>query len=134
MKYALWVVQVLLALAFVSAGAIKLISPDEVLTAWYPFPAAFIRFIGVCELLGAVGLILPGLLRIRQGLTPLAAAGLAIIMAGAVATTLAIGGGMAALMPLALGLLAVFVAVGRARMRRQAVLDESHPAALQPAG
>jgi hypothetical protein len=133
-KYALWVVQVLLALAFVSAGAIKLISPDEVLTAWYPFPAAFIRFIGVCELLGAVGLILPGLLRIRQGLTPLAAAGLAIIMAGAVATTLTIGGGMAALMPLALGLLAVFVAVGRARMRRQAAHDESHPAALQPAG
>jgi hypothetical protein len=132
-KYALWVVQVLLALAFVSAGAIKLISPDEVLTAWYPFPAAFIRFIGVCELLGAVGLILPGLLRIRQGLTPLAAAGLAIIMAGAVATTLAIGGGMAALMPLALGLLAVFVAVGRARMRRQLAHDESHPAALQPA-
>jgi hypothetical protein len=133
-KYALWVVQVLLALAFVSAGAIKLISPDEVLTAWYPFPAAFIRFIGVCELLGAVGLILPGLLRIRQGLTPLAAAGLAIIMAGAVATTLAIGGGMAALMPLALGLLAVFVAVGRARMLRQSAHDESHPAALQPAG
>ncbi|MCD6031422.1 MAG: DoxX family protein [Thermomicrobiales bacterium] len=134
MKYALWVVQVLLALAFVSAGAIKLISPDEVLTAWYPFPAAFIRFIGVCELLGAVGLILPGLLRIRQGLTPLAAAGLAIIMAGAVATTLAIGGGMAALMPLALGLLAVFVAVGRARMRRQSANDDSHLAALQTAG
>jgi hypothetical protein len=133
-KYALWVVQVLLALAFVSAGAIKLISPDEVLTAWYPFPAAFIRFIGVCELLGAVGLILPGLLRIRQGLTPLAAAGLAIIMAGAVATTLAIGGGMAALMPLALGLLAVFVAVGRARMRRQSANDDSHLAALQTAG
>jgi hypothetical protein len=133
-KYALWVVQVLLALAFVSAGAIKLISPDEVLTAWYPFPAAFIRFIGVCELLGAVGLILPGLLRIRPGLTPLAAAGLAIIMAGAVATTLAIGGGMAALMPLALGLLAVFVAVGRARMRRQSANDDSHLAALQTAG
>jgi hypothetical protein len=133
-KYALWVVQVLLALAFVSAGAIKLISPDEVLTAWYPFPAAFIRFIGVCELLGAVGLILPGLLRIRQGLTPLAAAGLAIIMAGAVATTLTIGGGMAALMPLALGLLAVFVAVGRARMRRQSANDDSHLAALQTAG
>jgi hypothetical protein len=133
-KYALWVVQVLLALAFASAGAIKLISPDEVLTAWYPFPAAFIRFIGVCELLGAVGLILPGLLRIRQGLTPLAAAGLAIIMAGAVATTLAIGGGMAALMPLALGLLAVFVAVGRARMRRQSANDDSHLAALQTAG
>ena len=96
MKYALWIAQVLLALAFVSAGAMKLITPDETLTACYPFPALFIRFIGVCELLGAVGLILPGLLRIRQELTPLAAAGLAIIMAGAVATTLAIGGGASA--------------------------------------
>ena len=47
------------------------------------------------------------MLRIRQGLTPLAAAGLAIIMAGATVTTLAIGGGASALMPLALGLLAV---------------------------
>ena len=82
MKYALWVAQVLLALAFVSAGAMKLIMPDEALTAYYPFPALFIRFIGVCELLGAVGLVLPGLLRIRQGLTSLAAAGLAVIMAG----------------------------------------------------
>ena len=133
-KVALWVAQVLLALAFVAAGAMKLTSPDEVLTAFYPFPAPFIRFIGICELLGAIGLILPGLLRIRQGLTPLAAAGLAIIMAGAVATTLAIGGGMAALMPLALGLLAVFVAVGRARMLRQSAHDESHPVTLQPAG
>lgn len=115
MKYALWIAQVLLALAFVSAGAIKLITPDEMLTAWYPFPALFIRFIGVCELLGAVGMILPGLLRVREVLTPLAAAGLASIMAGAVVTTLAIGGGTAAVMPLVLGLLAVFVAYGRTR-------------------
>lgn len=115
MKVVLWVVQVLLALAFLSAGAMKLITPDEVLTTWYPFPALFIRFIGVCELLGAMGLILPGLLRIRRELTPLAAAGLAVIMVGAVATTLVIGGGSAAAMPLALGLLASFVAYGRWR-------------------
>ena len=134
MKYALWIAQVLLALAFVSAGATKLILPGEALTAFYPFPELFIRFIGVCELLGAVGLILPGLLRIRQALTPLAAAGLAIIMAGATVTTLVIGGGASALMPLVLGLLAVFVAVGRARMRRQSANDDSHLAALQTAG
>ncbi len=125
----------LLALAFVSAGAMKLISPDEMLTAWYPFPALFIRFIGVCELLGAVGLILPGLLRIRQGLTPLAAAGLAIIMAGAAVTTLAVGGGASALMPLALGLLAVFVAYGRTRWLRKSTATDEAPrsAELPPA-
>jgi hypothetical protein len=132
-KYALWVVQVLLALAFVFAGGMKLISPDEVLTAFYPFPAPFIRFIGVCELLGAVGLVLPGLLRIRQGLTPLAAAGLAIIMAGAVATTLAIGGGTAALMPLALGVLAVFVTYGRRPWLRPSVVEAPRSAELQAA-
>ena len=134
MKYALWIAQVLLALAFLSAGVMKLMSPDEVLTAWYPFPALFIRFIGVCELLGAVGLVLPGLLRVRQALTPLAAAGLATIMAGAVLTTLAIGGGASALMPLVLGLLAVFVAWGRTRRLRRPAGDESRTAELQPAG
>ena len=133
MKVALWVVQVLLALAFVSAGGMKLTLPGDVLTAFYPFPELFIRFIGVCELLGAVGLILPGLLRIRQGLTPLAAAGLAVIMAGAVVTTLAIGGGAAAAMPLALGLLAVFVVYGRARLLRQATGGGSRQPVLQPA-
>jgi uncharacterized membrane protein YphA (DoxX/SURF4 family) len=134
-KYALWVVQVLLGLAFVFAGAMKLISPDEVLTAFYPFPALFTRFIGVCELLGAFGLILPGLLRIRQGLTPLAAAGLAIIMAGATVTALAIGGGASALMPLALGLLAVFVVYGRRQWLRQSTATAEAPrsAELRPA-
>jgi hypothetical protein len=136
-KYALWIVQVLLALAFGFAGAMKLILPGEALTAFYPFPELLIRFIGVCELLGAVGLILPGLLRIRQSLTPLAAAGLAAIMAGATATTLAIGGGASALMPLALGLLAVFVVYGRTRPSQPesaAALGEAAlPAASQAA-
>ncbi len=134
MKYALWIAQVLLALAFVPAGAMKLITPDETLTAWYPFPALFIRFIGVCELLGAVGLILPGLLRVREELTPLAAAGLASIMAGAVATTLAVGGGTAAVMPLALGLLAIFVAYGRTRPVRRSSEKAPRAAVLPAAG
>ena len=133
MKYALWIAQVLLALAFVFAGATKLILPGDALTAYYPFPEQFIRFIGVCELLGAVGLILPGLLRIRQALTPLAAAGLAIIMAGATVTTLVIGGGASALMPLVLGLLAVFVAYGRTRPSRQTLAVMSRGAALPAA-
>jgi hypothetical protein len=62
-------------------------------------PALLLRFIGVCEVLGALGLILPGLLRIRQSLTPLAAAGLSIIMIGAVVLSIMGPGVGAAVMP-----------------------------------
>src|SRR5207253_9973177 len=63
-----WIVQGVLAVLFAVAGAMKLITPLEVLSVMSPFPGAFIRFIGVCEVLGAVGLILPWVLRIRPGL------------------------------------------------------------------
>jgi len=81
-------------------------------------PGALLRFIGVCEVLGAMGLILPGVFRIRQGLTPLAAAGLVIIMVGATTMTAAGMGPAPALFPLAVGLLAGTVAVGRSENRR----------------
>src|SRR5215213_1915554 len=87
----LWTVQALLALLFVFAGGMKLVAPPEMLKGPVEFPVPFLRFIGLCELAGGLGLVLPGLLRIRTGLTPLAAAGLVIIMVGATATTL-IGG------------------------------------------
>ena len=74
------------------------------------------RFIGVAEMLGGLGLILPGLLRIRQGLTPLAAAGLVIIMIGAVVITLVGRELTGALISLVVGLLAAFVAYGRWRL------------------
>jgi uncharacterized membrane protein YphA (DoxX/SURF4 family) len=70
--------------------------PIEVLTKQMPLPGLFLRFIGMAEVLGAIGLILPGLLRIRQGLTPLAAAGLVIVMIGTTVLTLATGGVSAA--------------------------------------
>lgn len=130
MKYALWFVQALLALIFLFAGAMKFIMPPEALTAASPLPLLFVRFIGACEVLSALGLILPGLLRIQQVLTPLAAAGLVIIMAGATTITLAIGGGATALIPLVIGVLAAFVVYGR---RRLVPLAASRPAALQPA-
>ena len=109
----LWTVQGLLALLFLFAGGMKLVVPIEVLTKQMPLPGPFVRFIGVAEVLGAMGLILPGLLRIRRGLTPLAAAGLAIVMTGATVLTLAGGAVASALVPLAVGLLAAFVAYGR---------------------
>jgi uncharacterized membrane protein YphA (DoxX/SURF4 family) len=118
MTYALWTVQVLLALVFLFAGGAKLVMPFEEMAAQMPVPLPewFLRFIAVAEILGALGLVLPGLLRIRPGLTPLAAAGLVIIMIGATGTTL-VGGDVAlALIPLVVGLLAAFVAYGRWRL------------------
>ena len=130
MTYVLWIVQGLLVLIFLFAGGMKLVQPLEVLTAQMPLPGLFVRFIGVAEVLGALGLILPGLLRIRPGLTPLAAAGLVIIMIGATALTLAGGDVAPALIPLVVGLLSAFVAYGRWRLAPHR--GRSHPSVLQP--
>jgi hypothetical protein len=112
----LWIVQALLALVFLFAGGSKLVMSIEEMTKDVALPGAFLRFLGVAELAGALGLILPGLLGIGPGLTPLAAACLVIIMIGATvitATTMGIG---LALIPLTVGLLAAFVAYGRWRL------------------
>ena len=118
MNYALWIIQWLLALLFLFAGGMKLVLPIEEMTKQMPLllPGLFLRFTGVVEVLGAIGLILPWLLRIRPGLTPLAAVGLAIVMIGATVYTLAAGGLTAALIPLLVGLLSAFVAYGRWRL------------------
>jgi hypothetical protein len=116
MTYALWIVQALLALLFLFAGGTKLVLPLEQLQGPVPLPGAFVRFIGVAEVLGALGLVLPTLLRIRPGLTPLAAAGLVIVMAGATVITAATGTVAITLIPVIVGLLAAFVAYGRWRL------------------
>jgi hypothetical protein len=131
MTAALWIVQVLLALLFLFAGGMKLMLPIEALTEQSPLPGPFLRFIGLAEALGALGLILPGLLRIRPGLTPLAAAGLVVIMLGATATTLATMGLAPALIPLVVGLLLTFVAYGRGRLAPGRGLSPRSP--LRPA-
>ena len=121
MNIVLWIIQVLLALLFLFAGGTKLVLPIEVLTSMgspnqVHLPGLLIRLIGVFEVLGALGLILPGLFRIKPSLTALAAAGLVIIMIGAVVLT-AIGDGIAAaVFPLVVGLLLAFVAYGRLRL------------------
>ena len=116
MNTALWIVQGLLAALFLFAGVMKLVMPLEQMQGPVPLPGLFLRFIGVVETLGALGLILPGLLRIRPGLTPLAAAGLVIIMIGATVIGLKSGEGAMALIPLVVGLLAAFVAYVRWRV------------------
>ena len=118
MNIALWIVQALLALLFLFAGGMKLVMPiDEMMKQMpLPLPAWFVQFTGLVEVLGAIGLILPWLLRIRPGLTPVAAAGLVIVMIGAVAYTLAAGDIASASIPLVVGLLSAFVAYGRWRL------------------
>jgi len=112
-RKALWVVQAVLAALFLFAGSMKLAMPAAQLARLSHMPATFLQFIGVCEVLGALGLVLPGLFRVRLGLTPLAAAGLVIIMLGAVIVTVSTQGAAAAGLPLIVGLLTTFVAVGR---------------------
>ena len=131
MTYALWIVQGLLALLFLFAGVMKFIMPIEEMTRDIQMPAAFLRFIGVAEICGGLGLILPGLLRIRPGLTPLAAAGLVIIMIGATIVSLMIGPVALAAMPFVVGLLAAFVAYGRWKLAP--IRGSSQPSALQEA-
>jgi hypothetical protein len=111
--YALWATQVALALLFLFAGGIKFFLPADDLTKDTALSATFLRFIGVCEVLGAIGLVLPGLLRIQRGLTPLAATGLIVIMIGATVVTLVEGSVAAATTPMVVGLLLAFVVYGR---------------------
>jgi hypothetical protein len=110
----LWTIQGLLALAFLFAGSMKLVTPTATLAQLVgPVPVALVRFIGVCEVTGALGLTLPGLLRIRPELTPLAAGGLVIIMSGAVSAMITLGRASEATAPAILGILALIVVFGR---------------------
>ena len=114
MNILLWILQVLLALLFLFAGAMKFVmSVDQMNSqAPVPLPGLFIHFIGVCEILGGLGLILPMLLRIKPKLTPLAAVGLAIITLGATAISMK-GGISLAVFPFVISVLCMFVAYQR---------------------
>lgn len=83
LNIALWVVQVLLAALYLMAGSTKLFQPIEEMAKMLPWvaevPSGVVRFIGLSELLGGVGMLLPSILRIQPGLTPIAAVGLAVI-------------------------------------------------------
>jgi hypothetical protein len=121
LSVALWILQGLLAAIFLFAGGMKLLMSADMLAASTPLPILFVRFIGVCEVLGASGLILPGLLRVRPGLTPLAAAGLVPIMIGATVLTPTLMGAdlVLALIPLVVGGLAALIAYARVRLAPQ---------------
>lgn len=116
MNKALWTTQGLLSALFLFGGAVKLMMPLEEMAAQTGLPGPFILFIGLAEIAGALGLMLPGLFRIQTSLTPLAAAGLVIIMIGATAMVTASDGALAAAFPAVTGLLLAFVAYGRSRV------------------
>ncbi|TNE46178.1 MAG: DoxX family protein [Deltaproteobacteria bacterium] len=118
MNIALWILQSLLAIAFVMAGGMKIVTPiDQLVKNGMLFaqdvPVWLVRFIGVSEVAGALGLILPAALKIQPKLTPVAAALLSLVMILALGTHV-MRGEMAAIgAPIVLALLSAFVAWGR---------------------
>jgi putative oxidoreductase len=117
LRFVLWITQILLAILFGMSGWMKSLYPLDQLVMYVPWsadvPAALVRFIGIAEALGAVGLILPAATRMKPELTPLAAAFLGLTMVFAIGFHLARGETASVTMPLVLGLLAAFVAWGR---------------------
>lgn len=116
MNIVIWILQIVLALAFLAAGGMKLARPRPALAssglAWVDdFSDSAVKGIGALEVLGAIGLILPALTGIAPILTPLAALGLALTMAGAIVVH--IRRKETIVPPLVLGVLALVVAVAR---------------------
>src|SRR4051812_11349976 len=116
MNIILWILQILVGLVFIMSGTMKFIMPyaDMIKDAPVVFPHWFFLFIGVCEILGGLGLILPWALKIKPGLTPLAAALLIVIMIGAVVIS-AMMGLAYAIVPFVVGLMLIFIVYGRTR-------------------
>ncbi len=113
----LWTAQVLVALIFAFAGSMKFImSAAQMQQGPIVFPMWFLHFIGACECLGALGLILPAVTRIKPRLVPLAAAGLTIIMIGATTVTIMSMGVVPAIIPAVVGVVAAWIAYGRTRI------------------
>jgi len=112
-RIALWLAQGALAALFLFAGGFKLLTPAAQLARMAQMPVGFLQFIGACEVLGGLGLVLPGIFRVRLALTPLAAAGLVVIMVGAVVVTVQTVSVPAAGFPLLVGVLAAVVAIAR---------------------
>ena len=120
---ALWIVQGYLAVLFLWQGVIKLTLPANLpdILRWvydlHRSSPGLLAFIGISELLGAAGLILPGLTKIQPRLTPLAALGLAVIMVLAVVYNIQRGEMAIIGLNVVVFLLAAFVAYGRWRLR-----------------
>ncbi|HET8910913.1 MAG TPA: DoxX family protein [Ktedonobacteraceae bacterium] len=117
MNIALWIVQVVVGLMFLLIGIMKSSQSIEALGKRLSYarilPAPFVRFIGIAELLGGIGVILPPLVHILPWLAIVAAIGLGIIMVGGVIYHLQHKETTQAITPLVLLLLTLFIAIGR---------------------
>ena len=113
MNIVLWVLQVLLAAAFLAHGLIMLFPPSDVLAQMASMPTAFRIFLGVAEVLAALGLTLPGITRILPWLVSGAAAGLMVVMISATIFHIARGEVSGAAVTAVLFLMATFVAYMR---------------------
>ena len=115
MNLALWIVQSLLAFAMVGAGMMKIVTPHPKLSEKMKWAASWepgrVKLLGLAEVLGAVGLIVPWATHIVPILTPIAACCVLVLMLGAVKTHLDLKEPAAP--PAILALLCVFVAIGR---------------------
>ena len=119
LNVSLWTAQLVLFAMFALAGVMKSTQPiatlSQTITWAAELPVALVRLIGVSELAGAIGILLPSLTRIKPGLTPLAALGLAVVMLLALGFHIMRGEMNMLGMPILLGALAAFVAWGRSR-------------------
>jgi putative oxidoreductase len=114
LRIALWAAQIVLAIVFALAGGMKVSTPAAELAKMAPgFPLALLRFIGIAELAGAIGIILPALTRVAPVLTPLASLGFVIVMASAAVLHIVRGELGELAVVVVLGALAYFVAWGR---------------------
>lgn len=117
MQIVLWIAQVFLALLFAGAGSAKAMTPLSELAQSLPYttdlPGWLVRFIGVSEMAGAIGLIVPALARVMPMLTPLAGVGLCVVMVLATFFHLFRSEFSAVPMTIVLGAVAAFVAWGR---------------------
>lgn len=117
MNVVIWIVQGLLAFLFLFSGGSKLVTPEpklkEKMTWIDSYPKNSVRYIGAAEVLAAIGLILPAALKIAPVLTPIAATGLFVIMAGATITHLKLKEAKAVPFTIVLALLSLFVAITR---------------------
>jgi hypothetical protein len=113
----LWTLQVFVGLFFILAsGTPKLVLPYEALPMPIPLPAWFVHFIGACEVLGGIALIVPGIVKIQTRLTPTAAVCLVALTLCATTYQLLAGQPSNAVFALIMGVLAALVAFGRGRL------------------